>query len=231
MHNERRGTAHCNGWKLPTGTTKRRPLRDYTKYMERALAWGTETDDNADAAKGGGRSSGSRAASPDIEGAAAAAATDPLVSLAERRSEALLASLVGGKRSVQFGSNIDVASWDAQMARLRASLPSWMLWRGSCDVLSRLRQRVLGMNEPQLYCKVPGVWTGGHEENLRFRSINVNHGPGSSEWCVEKRGAAAATTASLPLAKQLRLTPHPPPRLPRYAVEPQYAAQVRALVL
>ena len=32
------------------------------------------------------------------------------------------------------------------------------------------------------YIKVPGVWTGGHEENARFRSINCSHGPGESEW-------------------------------------------------
>jgi hypothetical protein len=30
--------------------------------------------------------------------------------------------------------------------------------------------------------KVPGNWTGGHEENLRFTSVNINHGPGNCEW-------------------------------------------------
>lgn len=27
-----------------------------------------------------------------------------------------------------------------------------------------------------------GVWTGGHEENLRMRAININHGPKGSYW-------------------------------------------------
>lgn len=38
------------------------------------------------------------------------------------------------------------------------------------------------MTIPQMYIKVPNVWTGGHEENLRMRSVNINHGPGSSYW-------------------------------------------------
>jgi histone demethylase len=38
------------------------------------------------------------------------------------------------------------------------------------------------MTSPQIYIKVTGTWTGGHEENLRFRSINMNHGPGDSDW-------------------------------------------------
>lgn len=30
-----------------------------------------------------------------------------------------------------------------------------------------------------------GCWTGGHQENLRVRAANVNHGPASSLWhCV-----------------------------------------------
>ena len=27
---------------------------------------------------------------------------------------------------------------------------------------------IAGVTSPQLYLKVPGVWTGGHEENLRY---------------------------------------------------------------
>jgi hypothetical protein len=43
---------------------------------------------------------------------------------------------------------------------------------------------------PQLYIKVPGVWTGGHEEACRFRSVNCCHGPGASEWgAIEGRHA------------------------------------------
>ena len=38
---------------------------------------------------------------------------------------------------------------------------------------------------PQMYVKVKGAWTGGHEENSRYSAINLNHGPSSSTWhCV-----------------------------------------------
>ena len=33
--------------------------------------------------------------------------------------------------------------------------------------------------------KIKGVWTGGHQENLGLRAVNINFGPGSSEWiCI-----------------------------------------------
>lgn len=35
---------------------------------------------------------------------------------------------------------------------------------------------------PQLYLKVAGCWTGGHEENLRLAAVNLNHGPSNCEW-------------------------------------------------
>jgi hypothetical protein len=35
---------------------------------------------------------------------------------------------------------------------------------------------------PQFYFKVKGVWTGGHQENVNLTAININHGPGESEW-------------------------------------------------
>lgn len=38
-----------------------------------------------------------------------------------------------------------------------------------------------------MYIKVKGAYTGGHEENLRFWAVNLNHGPDSSTWyCVPK---------------------------------------------
>ena len=42
------------------------------------------------------------------------------------------------------------------------------------------------MTVPQIYLKVAGCWTGGHQENLRLRAVNINHGPGDVEWyCME----------------------------------------------
>merc|ERR1712071_359103 len=40
-------------------------------------------------------------------------------------------------------------------------------------------------NTVQLYMKVPGCRTPGHQENLNFSAININTGPGDVEWyCV-----------------------------------------------
>ena len=77
--------------------------------------------------------------------------------------------------------------------------PSFLWCEGEKDLLKLLRQQVRGMSTPQVYMKVPGSWTGGHEENCRwadykssitheftthhrFRSINLNMGPEDSEW-------------------------------------------------
>jgi hypothetical protein len=46
---------------------------------------------------------------------------------------------------------------------------------------------VPGITLPQIYVKVKGNWTGGHQENLRVRAANVNLGKGKSMWhCVGK---------------------------------------------
>jgi histone demethylase len=53
-------------------------------------------------------------------------------------------------------------------------------------MFSHLRQDILGVSSPQLYLKVGGVWTGGHEENLRAQAVNINFGPAPSKWyCVK----------------------------------------------
>ena len=55
------------------------------------------------------------------------------------------------------------------------------------DILRFSRVNVLGVNSPQVYLKVKGNWTGGHQENLSLRALNINHGPASSLWhCVNK---------------------------------------------
>lgn len=86
----------------------------------------------------------------------------------------------------------------------QAGLPTWLQWHGPVDMLKVCRQDISGVTSPQIYLKSPGAWTGGHEENLRYvlrysreagkallelgthvgrlYSVNVNHGPGVSEW-------------------------------------------------
>lgn len=45
------------------------------------------------------------------------------------------------------------------------------------DLLSYLDHDVPGCSSPQMYFKVPGCWTGGHQENVNMSALNINHGP------------------------------------------------------
>jgi len=55
------------------------------------------------------------------------------------------------------------------------------------DILRFARIQVLGVTSPQVYLKVRGNWTGGHQENLSARAGNLNHGPAKTLWhCVGK---------------------------------------------
>lgn len=49
-------------------------------------------------------------------------------------------------------------------------------------MLSHVGHTILGMNTVQLYMKVPGSRTPGHQENNNFCAININIGPGDCEW-------------------------------------------------
>jgi hypothetical protein len=86
------------------------------------------------------------------------------------------------KDMIYYCVNVDLDDYPEIKECLDKNLPSSIKFRGSNDLLSHLRTIVKGMTSPQIYIKVTGTWTGGHEENLRFRSINMNHGPGDSDW-------------------------------------------------
>lgn len=86
------------------------------------------------------------------------------------------------KDMIYYCVNVDLDDYPEIKECLDKNLPSSIKFRGNNDLLSYLRSIVKGMTAPQIYIKVAGTWTGGHEENLRFRSINMNHGPGDSDW-------------------------------------------------
>ena len=86
------------------------------------------------------------------------------------------------KDLVKYCVNVDMRKWDRYRRLLKTCLPRFLLCQEDDDILRFVRQDIEGMTSPQLYIKVPGVWTGGHEENLRFRSINCAHGSGASIW-------------------------------------------------
>lgn len=112
--------------------------------------------------------------------------------------EAEMACKKKRRRRLCFGANVDTDGMREQLDALKAMLPSYLHWQGKHDVLRFCKQTVSGMTAPQLYLKLAGNWTGGHEENLRFSSVNCNHGPGTSRWyAVEARYAARLRTVVL----------------------------------
>ncbi|KAI7793149.1 lysine (K)-specific demethylase 6B, b [Triplophysa rosa] len=85
---------------------------------------------------------------------------------------------------IKFGTNIDLSDpkrWKAQMQEL-LKLPAFMRVSSSGNMLSHVGHTILGMNTVQLYMKVPGSRTPGHQENNNFCSVNINIGPGDCEW-------------------------------------------------
>ncbi len=86
------------------------------------------------------------------------------------------------KDLVKYCVNVDMREWKEYRKLLETVLPRFLLCQKADDILRHVRQDIEGMTSPQMYLKVPGVWTGGHEENLRFRSINCSHGDGASMW-------------------------------------------------
>jgi histone demethylase len=87
-------------------------------------------------------------------------------------------------KSVTFGTNVDLSDgkkWKAQLNELD-KLPMFLRVFSASNMLSHVGHPILGMNTVQLYMKVPGCRTPGHQENNNFCSVNINIGPGDCEW-------------------------------------------------
>nr|XP_031363501.1 lysine-specific demethylase 6B [Lonchura striata domestica] len=85
---------------------------------------------------------------------------------------------------IKFGTNIDLSDakrWKPQLQEL-LKLPAFMRVSSTGNMLSHVGHTILGMNTVQLYMKVPGSRTPGHQENNNFCSVNINIGPGDCEW-------------------------------------------------
>lgn len=85
---------------------------------------------------------------------------------------------------VTFGTNVDLSDakkWQAQLDELD-KLPMFSRVVSPSNMLSHVGHSILGMNTVQLYMKVPGCRTPGHQENNNFCSVNINIGPGDCEW-------------------------------------------------
>ncbi|KYB29895.1 Lysine-specific demethylase 6A-like Protein [Tribolium castaneum] len=87
-------------------------------------------------------------------------------------------------KMLKFGTNVDLSDekkWKAQLQELM-KLPAFARVVSAGNMLSHVGHVILGMNTVQLYMKVPGSRTPGHQENNNFCSININIGPGDCEW-------------------------------------------------
>jgi len=88
------------------------------------------------------------------------------------------------RRTIKFGTNCDLSDekkWKPQIQELM-KLPCWLRVVSAANQLSHIGHQILGMNTIQLYLKVPCSRTPGHQENNNFAAVNINIGPGDSEW-------------------------------------------------
>lgn len=96
----------------------------------------------------------------------------------------------GPFKTIKFGTNIDLSDdkkWKLQLLEL-TKLPAFVRVVSAGNLLSHVGHTILGMNTVQLYMKVPGSRTPGHQENNNFCSVNINIGPGDCEWFVVPEG-------------------------------------------
>ncbi|KAH9389392.1 Lysine-specific demethylase 6A, partial [Tyrophagus putrescentiae] len=88
-------------------------------------------------------------------------------------------------KKIKFATNIDLSDaevWRRQLEELK-KLPAFL--QVDCpgsNLLNHVGHPLLGVNTVQLYMKVPGCRTPGHQENNNFCSVNINIGPGDCEW-------------------------------------------------
>ncbi|XP_026121652.1 lysine-specific demethylase 6A-like isoform X3 [Carassius auratus] len=90
----------------------------------------------------------------------------------------------GPFKQVKFGTNIDVSDekkWKLQLQEL-SKLPAFARVVSAGNLLSHVGHSILGMNTVQLFMKVPGSRTPGHQEHNNFCAVNINIGPGDCEW-------------------------------------------------
>uniref|UniRef100_A0A8C2D2Z2 [histone H3]-trimethyl-L-lysine(27) demethylase n=1 Tax=Cyprinus carpio TaxID=7962 RepID=A0A8C2D2Z2_CYPCA len=72
-------------------------------------------------------------------------------------------------------------AWKLQLQEL-SKLPAFARVVSAGNLLSHVGHSILGMNTVQLFMKVPGSRTPGHQEHNNFCAVNINIGPGDCEW-------------------------------------------------
>lgn len=92
--------------------------------------------------------------------------------------------VIGLNKQIKFGTNVDLSSSKTFARHLDEinKLPWWLRLSDRRNPLSEVGYDILGMNTMQLYMKVLGSRTPGHQENLNMPAVNINIGPGDTEW-------------------------------------------------
>ncbi|XP_077360789.1 lysine (K)-specific demethylase 6B, b [Festucalex cinctus] len=142
-----------------------------------------EEDEQADSSNSSstakaGVTSASNKASTDMK------ATCALTSIKNTAANTPSSEMKSVGKIIKFGTNIDLSDpkrWKPQLQEL-LKLPAFMRVESVNNMLSHVGHTILGMNTVQLYMKVPGSRTPGHQENNNFCSVNINIGPGDCEW-------------------------------------------------
>ena len=99
-------------------------------------------------------------------------------------------NIITMNKQIKFGTNVDLSSkevFSQQLAEID-KLPWWLRLVDSKNPLSQVGYNILGMNTIQLYMKVLGSRTPGHQENLNMPAVNINIGPDDTEWfCTHEK--------------------------------------------
>jgi hypothetical protein len=89
-------------------------------------------------------------------------------------------------KSIRFGTNVDLSDekrWSKQLQEL-AKLPAFMRLISAGNMLTHVGYKIYGVNTLQMYLKVPGCRTPGHQENNSLCSLNINIGKRKNEIIV-----------------------------------------------
>uniref|UniRef100_A0A5K3EU68 TPR_REGION domain-containing protein n=1 Tax=Mesocestoides corti TaxID=53468 RepID=A0A5K3EU68_MESCO len=108
----------------------------------------------------------------------------PKVSPNGKAGATAAASSTPRTKVIRFGTNCDLSDeekWLPQLHEL-TKLPTFVKVVSAANMLSHVGYPLPGVNTVQLYMKIPGSKTPGHQESNNFCSVNINIGPGDCEW-------------------------------------------------
>lgn len=82
-----------------------------------------------------------------------------------------------------FATHIGLDNLDA-FKHTHSKLEPWYQLDSEYDLQQSFCCKLEGINEPQMFFKGDGAWTGLHVEDCGLASFNINFGPGTSLWTL-----------------------------------------------